>query len=759
MQVVRKEFKPFRKKSEYDLELRNLSILRVINHPNIIKLLGSYTYRDNHNFIFPLARGGTLADFLNQSRPDVFKPDEKIMIALSGLCSALSTVHDLFSDDHTLLAIGCHHDLKPGNILIDGDAFLLADFGLSRFKESTEDSKTSYKSVGGYYVAPECEDVNEVESLVGKRIIGRKSDIWSLGCIMTEVLIFMKRGVEGVKMFESSRSYRVEKSLFRRFHRGPNQSEPAVEAQLKELSEKANTRSESMLIKLIKQILQLDPEIRPKAKEVEAKMRFIAIDSISHQIQDLYTRAWQKGSSTQVFLEQVRFSSWMQFCEILYTSKDSYSSGGWRVRSQSEYQSTLDCLSEIRDTLEAITPEFEKPGRLVYRPLKQLNDVLLDSLPDQLQDCARDRLEFEILGAEADNLIEEVSHNFHGLERKRIGMLATIKKMSLLVAERSHTRRDDLFITPRRLKGKKQCGDHYLSRLNCGNGEREVQILYESKKYGEHQLDEEIRVELHRRLEAIAELLQKVEAEDLNEFRVLQCSGYFHDVAELSCGLVYRFPDESGSEDLDVVTLHMVLTERRTPPLLGNRFQLARNLAASVLEFHKVAWLQKAISSFNIVFFYPNALSWRKGIEKPYFLGFVNSRPNQPTAFTEYMDNSSQREYQHPEYLRSEGKIRYRPEFDYYSLGMVLLEIGTWKPLTKLVQVSGSPENTLIKLREIHVASLGQSMGVIYRDVVEACLSGDFGGSETENEESNKCNNIHLSFARAVVEQLAKCIV
>jgi serine/threonine protein kinase len=57
-----------------------------------------------------------------------------------------------------LLGIGCHQDLKPGNILVDGDTFLLADFGLSRFKESIEGSYTSYKSVGGYYVAPECED-------------------------------------------------------------------------------------------------------------------------------------------------------------------------------------------------------------------------------------------------------------------------------------------------------------------------------------------------------------------------------------------------------------------------------------------------------------------------------------------------------------------------------------------------------------------------------------------------------------------------
>jgi serine/threonine protein kinase len=68
---VRKEFKPQRKDSEYELELRNLSILRRLKHPNIIELLGAYIYRDKYNLIFPLARGGTLADLITNLRPPV----------------------------------------------------------------------------------------------------------------------------------------------------------------------------------------------------------------------------------------------------------------------------------------------------------------------------------------------------------------------------------------------------------------------------------------------------------------------------------------------------------------------------------------------------------------------------------------------------------------------------------------------------------------------------------------------------------------
>jgi len=64
-------------------------------------------------------------------------------------------------------------------------------------------------------------------------------------------------------------------------------------------------------------------------------------------------------------------------------------------------------------------------------------------------------------------------------------------------------------------------------------------------------------------------------------------------------------------------------------------FRLAHSLAASVLDFHKVNWLLKVISSFNIVFFYPQSSSWDKFMDAPYFMGFLSSRVNDEFAFTE----------------------------------------------------------------------------------------------------------------------------
>ncbi len=174
---MRKEFKPQREKAEYELELRNLSELKLIKHSNIIELLGSYNYRDKHNLIFSLARDENLANLFKNARPSAFQSDENIILTLSELCSAMHVTHNLFSKNNMLTRIGCHHDLKFQNVLVDDVTFLLADFDLSRFKELTEGSVTSYKFVGDYYIASKCEDISASDETKRRQIIGRSSDI------------------------------------------------------------------------------------------------------------------------------------------------------------------------------------------------------------------------------------------------------------------------------------------------------------------------------------------------------------------------------------------------------------------------------------------------------------------------------------------------------------------------------------------------------------------------------------------------------
>ena len=756
LKVVRKEFKPQREEIEYELELRNLSILKILKHPNMVELIGSYTYRGKHNFIFPLARSGTLAELFKSARPPALQYDENIILALSGLCSAVSATHNLFSEDGMLIRIGCHHDLKPQNVLVDDASFLLADFGLSRFKELAEGSATSYKSVGGYYVAPECENIGVSNVTKGTQSIGRASDIWSLGCIMMETLIYTKLGAAGIQKFEDARSYRFEHVIHHRFHHGPKEEEPAVAKYLTRLLDNAGTRSERLLIQLIRNILQLDPDARPKAKDVERMMRFIAVNMISQQIDCLFAELYQQGSAPQAFIEQMQFESWMEAYEILYTHKNSPMSYRWKLPSDFEYQSSLECLRELRNTL-SVSP-IETYNSPIYQSIERLNDFLIGALPEELQESSRRNLELKVLGTDAQDVVSHAFDRSHGHERHRISMLATIKQMNSLATERLHASRPELWIEHRRLSGRDPVGIHYKSTLvNDANG-KAVDVLCEAKSYTSDRLQESIRLQLHLRLEATAELLQKAGGGYSNGFRVLNCLGYFHDPAKLTCGLVYALTTSSRSKDLDVSTLRTVLADHRGP-FLGSRFRLAQNLAKTVLEFHKVAWLHKSVSSLNIAFVYPKGSSWGKCVDRPYLLGFSNSRPEGEDPYSSwlYETNRALMDSQHPEYLKHKGKLRYRPEFDYFSLGMVLLEIGHWKPLNKIIaKISGSPGEVLDHLRQKQVPELGFTMGTIYRDVVDACLSGELGKSDGD---SDTFTSVTLQFAKTVVEQLAKCWV
>lgn len=75
-----------------------------------------------------------------------------------------------------------HRDLKPQNLLLDKEGHIkLADFGLSR-SFSVPTRAYTREVVTLWYRAP--------EMLLGTKIYCPGVDIWSLGCIMAEMVNF-----------------------------------------------------------------------------------------------------------------------------------------------------------------------------------------------------------------------------------------------------------------------------------------------------------------------------------------------------------------------------------------------------------------------------------------------------------------------------------------------------------------------------------------------------------------------------------------
>lgn len=142
-----------------------------LQHPNIVQLFEVGESDGLPYFTLEYVRGGTLSRLLRDKLPT---PEEtaKYMVALS---RAIAYAHEKGI---------VHRDLKPANILISEDdgALKVADFGLARRSED-DSTLTRDGSVLGTpsYMAPEQASGSTSE-------IGPKSDVYSLGAILYELL-------------------------------------------------------------------------------------------------------------------------------------------------------------------------------------------------------------------------------------------------------------------------------------------------------------------------------------------------------------------------------------------------------------------------------------------------------------------------------------------------------------------------------------------------------------------------------------------
>ena len=742
--------------------MRNLSILNHLRHPNILELLSAYTYDGRHNLVFPCARGGDLATFLRNERPLQFEADESLVVALAKLASAIEQVHYFAAHTIKLSLIGCHHDLKPNNILVDDSTFILADFGLSRLKGTSQSSNTQFRLGQGDYLAPECEDV---DGCFEKHSIRRYSDIWSFGCIIAEVLSYIVHGVDGVKDFKQARRYRNGNFIYSHFHCGPNQPSTGVSAWLARLDD-STTGMVQQLLSLVRTMLAIDPDQRPKATEVAARLRSIAVKKLAEVIGEQFAVMLRQSCSIEALIEQTRFESWKQVCGFGNVEPEI---GSLTHDFGPDFEVALDALHLFQEELKTIASTDQSTQAFMFLPLRHLNNRLRNLLPLSLQKDIQRYLECEIIKIQDTELLNKAQRAFEDHSSNgKIAMLARIKLMTVLATERSDLHAN-LRVNPDDLERLEALADCDLALMNDIERGCKRRVLIEWMHYESPLVEELQGRERLVRVEAVAELLNSSDKPE--DFRVLHCTGFFHEPNNYRYGLVFNFPDSSTSthEELKAITLGKIIdSDNRTQqmPVLEDRFTLAYALAVSIAEFHKVKWLHKAISSSHVVFFPPVHSPVADYAGQPYIIGFNHSRPDESSAFTlGPCEDPYSRNYQHPEYLRN--RSRYRPDFDYYSLGIVLLEIGLWTSLKKMTG-SGrdgesfhrlNAEQFRDRLLKKKVPLLRQAMGTRYYSVVEKCLKADFGASQG-SEDNRECGvALHLDFEKLVVERLAKCSV
>jgi serine/threonine-protein kinase len=150
---------------------QEVEILQDIQHPNILPLIESGESEFIVYYVMPFAHGGSLHDRVQ--REQRLSLEDAVTVARA-VASALDYAHQ-----HEII----HRDVKPENVVFDGDLTMLCDFGVARamFRSSGERISTSGLIVGTpHYMSP--------EQALGQKDIDYRSDIYSLAVLVYEML-------------------------------------------------------------------------------------------------------------------------------------------------------------------------------------------------------------------------------------------------------------------------------------------------------------------------------------------------------------------------------------------------------------------------------------------------------------------------------------------------------------------------------------------------------------------------------------------
>jgi Prion-inhibition and propagation len=427
--------------------------------------------------------------------------------------------------------------------------------------------------------------------------------------------------------------------------------------------------------------------------------------------------------------------------------------------------------------------------------VKAVNESLLTLLGQDLQSQIKRRFNLQLLGNNnrahleaAQNIPADTS------AQREIGVLATIKTNQLFEEDsfRSGTENGNLNALPvdswkeNPLKSPIWHADDFdRGALQVGPARAQValqgkQVLIEWKSYNS---SNNKQTESVLRLASLVAMLSKPEVARFSH--IPHCRGLIKDETNSRIGMIFSFPTpRHPSSTLTYGTLQDFIRQRSTPAV-GRRFHIAKDLSMAVCYLQSVHWLHKLIRSDNVIYFNEKDVSdpvngmgaqpqdmAHESKDFPSFslVAFDLSRPDHPSESTESISVStsgykSRRRnmvlYSHPDWLTKNSANehqRFRPEFDVYSLGLILLEVGLWRTLHHLRERTGTDHDFRVKAREEYCNELKAKMGDIYWDAARRCLNNDFDLVDAPHG-TEEGTAFQLAFERQVISQLEKCHV
>ncbi|KAI8952463.1 hypothetical protein F4801DRAFT_599888 [Xylaria longipes] len=213
----------------YQTEATALNKISEVKHAHLIQFIAAINKKDKYYFLFPWADGGSLQDFWEKNPNPSLSPEivRGILVQIRGLADALKTLHNyrgrmasfqqgIDADNNNSTGGGIRHgDLKPANILRfaprdnnDIGTLKIADMGLAKHHEVNtrlRKNPTATRFGTTRYEPPEV-GVPRATTPATSRLY----DMWSMGCIMLEFLIWLLHGFEKLKEFNDSMRNNLE---------------------------------------------------------------------------------------------------------------------------------------------------------------------------------------------------------------------------------------------------------------------------------------------------------------------------------------------------------------------------------------------------------------------------------------------------------------------------------------------------------------------------------------------------------------------
>lgn len=164
-----------KKKTMIEALKREITLLRDLRHPNIVQYLGCGSSQEYLNIFLEYVPGGSVQTMLNSYGA---LPEPLVRSFCRQILTGLSYLHN-----RDII----HRDIKGANILVDNKGTIkISDFGISKKLEATNllggaSNNKHRPSLQGsvFWMAPE---------VVKQTSYTRKADIWSLGCLIVEMM-------------------------------------------------------------------------------------------------------------------------------------------------------------------------------------------------------------------------------------------------------------------------------------------------------------------------------------------------------------------------------------------------------------------------------------------------------------------------------------------------------------------------------------------------------------------------------------------